>query len=276
VADGEWIPLGSSWHRIYVVLDTPFLPWVQSPPANASLTQLPWADALDYACLWAVGEVNPSNASRSVTQTVNDSLGLVYDISGGDTKYTQTGAPHSDSRFLCTAFLAFLNGQPEGKGNVVNCTDCATIVTSFANLLGCQLAASVMASPGGFLCNKIIAIGGGTVWNYPFPPNNTFQFHEVAWMGALSYRDPIFDACLLIDDSSDPWDWTSPDLVHTPALPVNEIFTEQANIPLLPLSIPFVEGGYRERLAQNDVAGIGRCVPMGPWPEACGGRRMVF
>ena len=125
---------------------------------NRLTSSLPWVDALDQACVWAGGKLNPLDAATAVTQAVNSNLGLTYDVSHRASKYTQ--AVGLASWFLCTAFLAFINQQPAGKGNVVNCTDCASIVSSFANVLGCQLAAVVMASPGGFLCNKIIAIGG--------------------------------------------------------------------------------------------------------------------
>jgi hypothetical protein len=229
---------------------------------------------LDQACLWAAGKLNPFDAAAAVTQAVNSNLGLTYDISHGASKYTQ--AVSSTSWFLCTAFLAFINQQPEGKGSVVNCTDCATIVSSFANLLGCQLAAAVMASPGGFLCNKIIAIGGGAVWNYPFPPANRFAYHEVAWTGAFKHGDQIFDACLLADHSGNPWDWTDPVLPHIPALPVNEIFTNHGIVPDLPIPTPVSMAGYRERLAQNSAKGIGCCAPIGPWPNARSGRRGVI
>jgi hypothetical protein len=272
--DGTWVSIGSSAHRVYLVLDTPFLPWLQPPTEPSSATQLPWVDALDQACVWAAGKLKPLDAATAVTQAVNSNLGLTYDISHGASKYTQAVGP--TSWFLCTAFLAFINRQPEGKGNVVNCTDCATIVTSFANLLGCQLAAAVMAGPGGFLCNKIIAIGGGTVWNYPFPPANRFAYHEVAWTGAFKHGDQIFDACLQADHSDNPWDWTDPVLPHTPALPANEIFTNHGIVPNLPIPTPVSMAGYRERLAQNSAAGIGCCVPIGPWPKARGGRRGVI
>jgi hypothetical protein len=272
--DGTWVPMGSSSHRVYVLLDTPFLPWLQPPTPPASVTQLPWVDALDQSCVWAGGKLNPLDAASAVTQAVNSNLGLTYDVSHGASKYTQALGP--TSWFLCTAFLAFINRQPEGKGNVVNCTDCATIVTSFANLLGCQLAAAVMAGPGGFLCNKIIAIGGGTVWNYPFPPANRFAYHEVAWTGAFKHGDQIFDACLQADHSDNPWDWTDPVLPHIPLLPANEIFTNHGEVPDLPIPTPASMAGYRERLAQNSAAGIGKCVPIGPWPKARGGRRGVI
>jgi hypothetical protein len=273
-SDETWVSMGSSSHRVYVVLDTPVLPWLQPPTTPASVTQLPWVDALDQACVWAEEKLNPVDAATAVTQAVNSNLGLTYDVSHGASKYTQAIGP--TSWFLCTAFLAFINQQSEGKGNVVNCTDCATIVSSFANLLGCQLAAAVMASPGGFLCNKIIPIGGGTSWSYPFPPANRFAYHEVAWTGALKLGDQIFDACLLADHSDNPWDWTDPTLSHFPKLPANEMFSIHGEVPNLPIPTPLGMAGYRERLAQNSPMGIGRCVPIGPWQKARNGRRGVI
>src|SRR5260221_5703394 len=264
--DGTWVSMGSSSHRLYVVLDTPFSPWLQPPTPAASVTQLPWVDALDQACVWAAGKLNPLDAATAVTQAVNINLGLTYDISHGASKYTQ--AVGLTSWFLCTAFLAFINQQPQGKGNVVNCTDCATIVSSFANLLGCQLAAAVMASAGGFLCNKIIAIGGGAVWNYPFPPANRFAYHEVAWTGAFKHGDQIFDACLLADHSSNPWDWTDPVLPHLPALPVNEIFTNHSIVPELPIPTPVSMARYRGQVSQKSAKRNWCCAPIRPWPKA--------
>ena len=98
----------------------------------------------------------------------------------------------------------------------------------------------------------------------------------MAWTGACSYGDWIYDACLLADSSGNPWDWTTPGLWHTPAPPVNEIFTNQPNVPNLPIPTPLSVGGYRERLAQNSPAGIGSCVPQGPWPKTGNGRRGVL
>ena len=80
----------------------------------------------------------------------------------------------------------------------------------------------------------------------------------------------------LADNSGDPWNWTDPSLSHTPVLPLNEIFTSQGQVPNLPIPTPFGEAGYRERLAQNSAAGIGRCLPQGPRPNARGGRRGVL
>jgi hypothetical protein len=99
--DGTWVSMGSSSHRIYVVLDTPYLPWSQPPATAASVTQLPWVDALDHACVWAEGKLNLLDAATAVTQAVNSNLGLTYDVSHGASKYTPGGKLH---------FLVFVHG----------------------------------------------------------------------------------------------------------------------------------------------------------------------
>jgi hypothetical protein len=262
--------MATTSHRIYIVLSTPAAPWVQS--SNSGETQLPWTDALEFACVWASGQTNEIGAATAVTQKVNAAIGLTYDTAQGASSYTQSAG--YESMFLCSDFLAYLNSGT-GKGNKVNCTDCATIVTTFANLVGCNLSESTMlpAGGGGFTCNEIIAIGG-TNWAYPFPPGNGFSYHEVAWTGALSYINNIFDACLKVDSSSNPWDWSNPP-AHTPVLPTNMVFTTRGISPALPIPTPFTDQCYRERLAQNTAQGIGCCVPQGPWPGTRSGRRKI-
>ena len=111
--DGTWVSMGSSSHRVYVVLDTPFLPWLQPPTPPTSVTQLPWVDALDQACVWAGGKLNPLDAATAVTQAVNSNLGLTYDVSHGASKYTQAVGP--TSWFLCTALTTGLTTRCIGS-----------------------------------------------------------------------------------------------------------------------------------------------------------------
>src|SRR5215217_4584281 len=133
----KWEPLATTRHRIYIVLEEPNLPWKQP----ASDTQNPWAEALDYACVWAAGKQNRDDAASAITQAINATLGLVYDNAVGASHYTSGGLAFLE----LTQFLSYLkNGT--GLGNIVNCTDCATITTTFSNLVGCDLHASKMGS----------------------------------------------------------------------------------------------------------------------------------
>src|SRR5262249_20719388 len=62
-----WFDFDTSVHTIYVVLGVPNAPWVQSGDPS----QLPWADALDRACLWAIGAKTLDEAAERITRGVN-------------------------------------------------------------------------------------------------------------------------------------------------------------------------------------------------------------
>jgi hypothetical protein len=98
----------------------------------------------------------------------------------------------------------------------------------------------------------------------------------VAWTSGGSFIDPLYDACLKVDSSNNPWNWTSTGPPHTPELPLKMTFTTQGVSPTLPIATPFTDSSYRERLAQNSAAGIGSCVPVGQVPNSNSGRRPVL
>ena len=253
----KWEPLQTTHHRIYIVLEEPTLAWKQQPFPD---TQNPWTEALDYACAWAAGTKNRDDAAAAITQQINANLGLAYDMAAGASHYTSNFL----AIFELTQFLAYLkNGT--GLGPIVNCTDCATITTTFSNLVGCDLHASKMGS--GFALTPIKGIGqpgfGCPNWGC------SFSFHEVAWKGANGNPDPIFDACLRVDGDTNPW--AAPNVA---LLPVNIIFSTQPGAPL-PLAVPFNAQSYKERLCTNNANGIGKCNPIGPWPQSSNGRRPV-
>jgi hypothetical protein len=220
-----WTDFDTSEHRIYVLLETPKAPWTQAPydPAN---TQLPWTYVLDYACRWAIGARTRDAAAAAVTSQIYG-LGpalVQYDCPGGG------GTHYAWPNLNCTAFLERLRGGV-GNGQYVNCTDCATFTSTFANVLGCDLWQSRMGY--GFGLNEIIAIGRGAWYpGCPNWPNPGFSYHEVAWKGACTENEEVFDACLQVDGDPDP---TNPP--HSPLLPINIRFGTPSSVE------------YRDRLA---------------------------
>ncbi len=266
IGGSAWTRIGTSNHRIYVVLARPMAPWTQS--ATPTDKQLPWTDVLDYACVWANGATTPEAAIQAITTKVNGGINLTYDTVNGRSVYTDNVAPQS---FLATEFIKFLK-TGGGRGPKVNCTDCATIVTSFTNILGTNVFASTMAivpppTTIKFACNEIIAIGTPG-WAVPFKYG--FNFHEVAWTGGgSSMTDKVYDACLQVDVGDNPWG-TGP---HTAGLPLNWIFASKGSSPALPIPTPFKDTTYRERLAANNPDGILACIPQGQWTWASAGRR---
>jgi hypothetical protein len=240
VAGGAWNDFEESRHRIYTLLKMPTEPWQQFP-YNRTNTQLPWTDVLDYACRWAGGTFTLDDAAARLTDAVND-LGravVKYDCAGGGGTHYTVFTPFI--AFDCTGFLELLRGI-WGRPPLVNCIDCATIVSTFSNILGCDLWQSGMFSDLGltFSTNEIRAIGYN-LWRTPcgWPG---FVYHEVAWKGAGNVRNEVFDACVQVNGNLNP---TGPPYI--PLLPVNMRFGRAG------------EGQYRDRLASP--AGRPNCEP---------------
>ena len=185
-----WTDFEVSTHRIYTILRSPTGPWEQDPFADSN-TQLPWAEVLDYACNWAAGARDPDEAAARVTRRMND-LGpavLMFDLLCKGSAYYTT-----DTKFDCTGFLERLRGGI-GKGQYVNCTDCATIVSTFANVVGCDLSQSSMVLDFRLNPHRKIGVPGWV--------SGGFTFHTVAWEGECLENDELFDASLQVDSDGD-------------------------------------------------------------------------
>lgn len=226
---GSWTTFATTTHRIYTLLEIPKSPW-QQVPSNSINTQVPWAEVLDYACAWASLTTTRDAAAGAVTRAIYDLAPSVitYDCPGG-------GSTHYGGD--CTALLERLAGGI-GNGYYVNCSDCASIVSTFANALGCDLWQSRMDS---FDLLEMRALGS-PIWETPcgWP---AFAYHEVAWKGACDVNDEVFDACVQVDGDADPT--LQP---HTALLPVNMRFGNPG------------DGRYRDRIATP--ASRPGCIPI--------------
>ena len=229
-----WTEFDVSHHRVYLVLDLPTAPWQQQPYQSTNV-QLPWTEALDYACTWASLTSDEVGSASAVTRKVYE-LGpgtVSYDCPGGGSTHYANGV------FNCTAFIERLKGGM-GNGYRVNCTDCATFVSTFANLLGCDLWQSRMFGSSSFGLNPMLGIGSN-VWQ-PCCGWSGFSYHEVPWKGGCTANDTIYDACLQVDGDVDPT--SAP---HTALLPCNMRFGDPG------------DGDYRDRL--STPAGRPHCNP---------------
>jgi hypothetical protein len=230
--DRAWTDFALSEHRIYSVLELPKDPW-QQDPAGPDL--FPWTEALDYGCTWARGAHDRVAAAARVTKSVYD-LGpsvLIYDCGTA----TEGGgfASYAALDFQLTCFLNRLRGE-ESLGPRVNCTDCATIVSTFANALGCELWQSVLGY--NFDLNPMLAIGSN-IWQ-PACGWPQFSYHEVGWEGMCGTGDAVFDACLQVDQSPPH---------HIPLLPANIRFGTPGS------------GEYRDLLSPDTPTGRPHCNP---------------
>lgn len=228
----DWIDLAVTIHRIYTVVRVPKEPWSQEhKPSN---TQLPWIEVLEKACDWAARAMNVDDAAAMIARCVN---GLGPTVIHFD-NCNHASSHYSDiNNFDCTAFLCRLRGKPS-HGPRVNCSDCAAIVSSFSNSLGCDLEQSRMYPAEllpAFPLRQHLRIGLPEWTNI-----GAFVYHEVAWEGECRENDELFDACLHVDGDDDPGTLTA-------LLPAN-------------LRFGFIgQPGYRFRLVP--LGSEGTCLP---------------
>lgn len=227
-----WMDMGVTRHRIFSVLDVATAPW--TPFAiDRRATSLPWTDALELACAWAAGTHSPSAVAARITEAVWSLGGEFFEYGcpiGALEMYANTPL----NFFNCTAFLDRVRGGI-GNGRYVNCTDCASMVSTLANLLGCNLSQGRMGMyVPSFQTTPIRAIGTNG-WQSPCGLGLGFSFHEVVWEGAGTAFEPVWDACLQVNAR---WPFLG---LPIPELPIR-------------MQFGFVGGtGYRAKLAASYI-----------------------
>ncbi|MGI9492942.1 MAG: hypothetical protein ACR2QF_11140, partial [Geminicoccaceae bacterium] len=75
----SWRDIVRTRHRLFVTLEAPTLPWVQTPGS----TSLPWVDALEIACRWARGATDKDTAAGLITERFNGSDRVSYETNDG-------------------------------------------------------------------------------------------------------------------------------------------------------------------------------------------------
>lgn len=225
--NGEWQSLGKTSHRCYCTLEQPQEPW-NPQSTDPEDRHLVWTDVLDIVVEWARGCRDIESACEAITVKLYTSGRFSYDTENGASNYT-TAADY----FECEEFVERIQGE-EGYGEKLNCTDCATIVSTLANALGAELYQVQLMYM--FKVNPILAIGTD-VWKSPF--NGGFSYHEIAWNGELDQNGAIYDACLQVDES-------------TPTLPVRMAYDGNS---------PDQKKRYRHHLAVPGADGYDICTP---------------
>ena len=225
VEKNNWVQMVNTINAaVYFIPHKPNLPWmVSGNEPNYDKTQNPWTDALDMLLglkgneAWGVeGKSDVNDIATQITKHVNSKeLKLSYDTTVGAT-YLTSGKQHEF--FHCGDFIV----KAGKEAQIVNCMDCATIVSTFSNLLGSDLYQIRFGSASkytdkyngisyytfnfNFQCNKIIGIGSDD-WRYPLgrDPNATsgsFSYHEVAFLSGQLYTNKIYDACLKVNSNA--------------------------------------------------------------------------
>lgn len=142
----NWQALVSTSHRIYVLLDVPGAPWVQTFADK----HCPWTDLLDHTCVIASGARGEMAAAIAHVKKIYSSYNLRYDIVSGAPRY---GFGSTSGSFKLTNWIAYvLLGSPpstptfcQGSGEtynnnwIVNCYDAAASLALMARSVGARL-----------------------------------------------------------------------------------------------------------------------------------------
>jgi hypothetical protein len=206
-ADQPWRDFERSEHQVFTTLFPPSAPWVGAPFVDANVALL-WSEVLSFACQWASGATTSEEAAVLITLRLFSLGGARFEYGCpifGREMYTNSVL----AVFDCSALIERLKGG-EGNGRYVNCTDCACIVSTFANALGARLWQSRMGTYSPAFMTRDIRTIGSTRWDSPCSLGLGFMFHEVAWSGDASEADAVYDASLLVNANLRPFGTVTP------------------------------------------------------------------
>lgn len=175
--------------RFYALLAEPVF-------EEEGLPYAPWVAAIDPALRAIAGVEGTDEAvTAALTEWVYRDLGLAYDTQYGASAYTAySGRSYNNAVFDFTSFLGRTNGS------TVNCSDCASILEAYADMLGADLEYTIILQ--NFDLNFIKAIGGEDYTHCPFGPSGCgFSYHAVTTPNDAA---TIYDATLALDGDEDP------------------------------------------------------------------------
>lgn len=169
------------------------------PPTfdDPEIPHRPWVAVVDPLLRAIAGtEPDPAALTSATVEYVYRELDLAYDTRAGASAYTwyRSWNSYDDAVFDLTAFLDRRNGS------IVNCSDCASILGAYMNMLGVSLAYAIILQ--NFDLNYIKAIGGDEFTHCPFGGRGCgFSYHAVTTPDDAA---TIYDATLALDGDDDP------------------------------------------------------------------------
>jgi hypothetical protein len=254
-----------STHKIYTIVDTPHAPW------GISSNETPWLAVVGMSTTWSSSSTTQEAVATEVTNTINNGIPIPVGGTGAGTRkleYENTSGfsnyGYRDLKKVCLAnFLLFIKTgdnnvinristktAPTGAvlfsipPNKVNCSDCATLATAFASILGSKVYTTQIEGPK--ILNPIQAIGS-TTFGFPFMGTDSepsgFSYHEFMTM---DNQTKVYDPCLKVG---------SPDPLQIPAttaiLLTGMVFSTNGHVTIS--TVNRVAGGANGNIVIKDV-----------------------
>lgn len=174
--------------RLYALLGPPTF------GASAAIYN-PWVAAVDPALRGIAGAGPDHDAvTDALVRWIFEDLGLEYDTRYGASAYVSYEGDWTDAHFRFGSFL------DRKYGSVINCTDAASILLTYANMLGAEQYYRIILE--NFELNEILAIGGDEFTSCPFGRGGCgFSYHAIT---ADAEGAQVWDATLAEDGDADP------------------------------------------------------------------------
>ena len=241
----------------YTLLKEPIIPW-SNPKQPYSKDQPGYVSTviLDFFQnknkSEEIADVTLPYAPADHRQIVN----IITALNGGQFTYdTTSGASFYTAVGDLFKYLKFNRDINLPGPHQLNCTDCATIVSSAAATVGIHCPMTLIIWKGGFSCNRIQVItNGAPQWRFPFegtPYVGRFSYHQINVTDDTPVvpTSGIYDACLKIDNGQYPGLNTPPKVPLQPVgLASSETNISRVNVPT---NTPYNQQYYRERLVLN-------------------------
>jgi hypothetical protein len=202
---GEWQDAGVSKHQMAITLALPTAPWTTRPGIPGRT--LPWWEVVHLASKVAAGSTTLDGAATKVTEHTFGAWEGKYRWE--NSRHYATNGFETPARFDCASFLRLLDG--ERLPDTVDCADQASVVSTFANVLGCNL--QQVAISRSMTANPVLLVG-----NRDWRPRDEFGVHEFTVTGDREEAMIVWDGCLHVSSNDAPRNPTAPpDDVRVPA-----------------------------------------------------------
>ncbi len=232
--------------KLYFILSQPKNQWFDNPL---------WADALKYIIPKVQGESDIQGLYVRITRAINAEKQLAYTPESKYVKWYELIKCFDLSQFLSDMFHSEQSGAMESV-YAVNCTDCAAVVMSFANMLGGNLYCERMSSKQkdiSFLLKPIIPIGNSEIST----KYSSFIYHETAMYHNSGNAEDLDNTTHKVYDASLE--------IETPSfgyiVSVGTSFSQYTDMQVKESLIYVQESdnSYRECLCPIEAAGVGSC-----------------
>jgi hypothetical protein len=196
VPDGEWQPLPGAFPTTVRLYGLVAMPSFDSP----TVPHRAWVDVVDRVAGWVDGAASDANGvARELVDGIYWDTALRYDTARGASFYTSYASGFSGASFYMQEF------EERDFGRVVNCSDAASILSAYANMVGIDLRYHILTNAGGidlgFDLNFIRAIGVAAFDDTPFDSGRGgFRYHAIT--GTPDGR--TWDATLAVDGDGAP------------------------------------------------------------------------